>query len=134
MLIAGFALIMTVNAGRSMLGAMICGLFLLVGIFLVKDSSGPMTFDKEKDIFYKGWRLKQGTKKKTSALLEEIHAVQLLENKTGAELNLVLQDGSRIYVITNRSKRQIRTDGELISRFLGIPIWDAISVLAENHQ
>ena len=127
MLFAGFALFMTIFAAHSMFGAVICGLFLVVGILLVRDSSVPITFDKEQGVFYKGWRLKERTNKKKFARLEDIHAVQLLENRAGAELNLVLKDGSRIFVLTNRSKRQMSIDGELISKFLGIPVWDAIS-------
>lgn len=92
-----------------------------------------MTFDKEQGIFYKGWRLNKKTNKKTFVRLEEIHAVQLLENRAGAELDLVLKDGSRIAIITNRSKRQMSIDGELISKFLGVPVWDAIPNLKKSN-
>jgi hypothetical protein len=130
-LLSGFALFMTMFFSHKMFGAMICGLFFIVGVVLIRDTSCPMTFDKKRGVFFKGWKLKKQMSKKAFARLEDIHAVQLLENRTGAELNLVLKDGSRINVITQRSKRQTSIDGDLISRFLGVPVWDAISDL--NH-
>lgn len=123
-LIAGFALFMTIFSAHNLFGAVICGLFLGVGILLIRDSLGPMIFDKKREIFIKGWKLKKQIDKKTFVRLHDIHAIQLLENRTGAELNLILKDGSRVNVITQRSKRQIRVDGKLISRFLGVPVWD----------
>jgi hypothetical protein len=90
-----------------------------------------MTFDKKQGVFFKGRRPKKENKK-AFARLEDIHAIQLLENRSGAELNLVLNDGSRIYVITHRSKRQIRIDGDLLSKFLNIPVWDAIPDLVKS--
>ncbi|MEL7570922.1 MAG: hypothetical protein AAGU14_10240 [Eubacteriaceae bacterium] len=123
-LIPGFALFMTIFFGHTMFGAIICGLFLGVGILLIRESLYPMILDKKKGIFFKGWKPKKQNNKKKFARLEDIHAIQLLENRTGAELNLVLKDGSRVYVITQRSKRQMSIDGDLISRFLGVPVWD----------
>ena len=123
-LLSGFALFMTIFSSHKMFGAMICGLFFVVGVVLIRDSSCPMTFDKKRGIFFKGWQLRKN--KRTFARLEDIHAVQLLENRTGAELNLVLKDGSRINVVTQRSKRQESIDGDLISKFLRVPVWDAI--------
>ena len=125
-LIAGFALFMTLFSSHNILGSMVCGLFLVVGIFLIRDSLGSMIFDKKRGIFIKGWKLKKQADKKTFVRLQDIHAIQLLENRTGAELNLVLKDGSRINVITQRSKRQMHIDGGLLSRFLGVAVWDVI--------
>lgn len=131
--ISGFAFYMTAFSAHSMFGAIICGLFLAVGILVNRDTSGPMTFDKKQGTFIKGRgrRLKKEDKR-VFARLEDVHAIQLLENRTGVELNLILKDGSRISVITHRSKRQMRIDGDLLSKFLNIPVWDAIPDLAES--
>ncbi|WP_446786509.1 hypothetical protein [Macellibacteroides fermentans] len=118
-------LFLMIFCAHSLFGAIVCGLFLVVGIFLIRDGSGPITFDKKRGIFYKGWRMKKQNKK-AFARIGEVYAVQLLENRTGAELNLVFKDGSRIHVIAQSSKRQLSIDGDLISGFLGIPVWDAI--------
>ena len=77
--------------------------------------------------------------------LEQIYAIQLISitnmyRKTlvidyGYELNLVLNSKERINVIyenslicsnSNNLKKQIRKDAEELSRFLGVPLWDAI--------
>jgi hypothetical protein len=130
--ISGFAFYMTAFSAHSMFGTIICGLFLAVGILVTRNTSGPMTFDKKRGVFFKG-RKPKTENKKAFARLEDIHAIQLLENRTGAELNLVLKGGGRICVITHRSKRQTRIDGDLLSKFLNIPVWDAIPDLVESN-
>ncbi|MDP6491172.1 MAG: hypothetical protein QGG69_05335 [Kiritimatiellia bacterium] len=42
------------------------------------------------------------------------------------ELNLVLQDGSRINVVDHGNKTKLREDAATLSEFLGRPVWDAI--------
>jgi hypothetical protein len=130
--ISGFAFYMTAFSAHSMFGTIVCGLFLAVGILATRSTSGSMTFDKKRGVFFKDRRLKKENKK-AFARLEDIHAIQLLENRTGAELNLILKDSSRISTITHRSKRQLRIDGDLLSKFLNIPVWDAIPDLDESN-
>jgi hypothetical protein len=42
------------------------------------------------------------------------------------ELNLVLNDGSRINVVDHGNLKQLRSDTQTLSQFLGKPVWDAI--------
>ncbi|RWX50781.1 hypothetical protein VU01_12641, partial [Candidatus Electrothrix marina] len=41
------------------------------------------------------------------------------------EINLVLQDGSRINVVDHGKKNRIREDAHALAEFLGKPLWDA---------
>ena len=69
----------------------------------------------------------------SSAPLSSIHALQLLsEFVSGSkssyhsyELNLVLNDGSRINVVDHGNLDRLRSDANTLSRFLDKPIWDA---------
>ncbi len=42
------------------------------------------------------------------------------------ELNLVLNDGSRINVVDHGNLKRLRSDTQTLSQFLGKPVWDAI--------
>jgi hypothetical protein len=42
------------------------------------------------------------------------------------ELNLVLDDGSRINVVDHGNLERLRSDAQTLSQFLGKPVWDAI--------
>ena len=42
------------------------------------------------------------------------------------ELNLVLEDGSRLNVIDHGNVEAIRADAQKLAAFLGKPLWDAI--------
>jgi hypothetical protein len=41
------------------------------------------------------------------------------------ELNLVLNDGSRINVVDHGNLERLRSDASTLSRFLDKPVWDA---------
>jgi hypothetical protein len=41
------------------------------------------------------------------------------------ELNLVLDDGSRINVVDHGNLDRLRSDAQTLSRFLDKPVWDA---------
>ena len=65
--------------------------------------------------------------------LEEIYAIQLLKEYCRGdkssyysyELNLVLEDASRINVVDHGKLNLIRSDAEKLAAFLDIPLWDA---------
>ncbi len=69
----------------------------------------------------------------SSAPLSSIHALQLLsEFVSGSknsyhsyELNLVLNDGSRINVVDHGNLERLRADASTLSQFLDKPVWDA---------
>ncbi len=66
--------------------------------------------------------------------LHKIHALQLVSEMCyggrvvhySYELNLVLDDGTRINVIDHGNKEKLRDDARRLSLFLGVPVWDAI--------
>ena len=41
------------------------------------------------------------------------------------ELNLVLEDGSRVNVVDQGNLKRLRSDAQTLSRFLDKPVWDA---------
>jgi hypothetical protein len=106
----------------------------LWGIYL---QSEPITFDKTAGVFKRG--------RKQTIKLDEIYALQLLSRvvdvkvppKKGQkgqtnkvklyELNVVLNDGSRLNVIAHAGFKEIVEDGNTISNFINKPVWDAIA-------
>ena len=112
--------------------------FMAIGFLLYYFGTAPIVFDKTVGYFWKGRKSPQdspepGTIKKL-ALLEDIHAIQLLsEYVRGSkssyysyELNLVLNDGRRITVIDHGNLKRLREDAQKLAQFLGKHIWDAI--------
>ena len=91
----------------------------------------PIVFDKYKGLFWKGLKIRES---KHFVEFEHIHALQLIskyhQSKKSAyysyELNLILQDASRINVVTHGSQQKLREDAEVLSSFLGKPVWNAI--------
>ena len=68
----------------------------------------------------------------------DVHAVQLLSETVvwtdtalsfnSHEVNLVLKDGSRINVFDHAMEDIIRHDARLLSKYLGVPVWDALRI------
>jgi hypothetical protein len=73
---------------------------------------------------------------KNAAPLHRIHALQLpAEDIRGSktsyhsyELNVVLDDGSRLNVIDHGNAEKLRDGAGKLSTFLAKPIWDAINM------
>jgi hypothetical protein len=113
-------------------------IFALVGGFMLYFMSRPVVFDRRAGLFWKGWQnpekmLNPETLKDCTAL-GKIHALQLIsEYCSGSkssyysyELNLVLEDGSRINVVDHGDSEKLRQDAQTLSEFLGKPVWDGI--------
>jgi hypothetical protein len=96
----------------------------------------PLTFDKKRGTYWTG-RSEPAPQKRTAAAkenvaLERIHAIQLLVERVRGnsstydsyELNLVLDDGSRVNLLDHSGLRQLRQDAEGLAHFLGVPVWD----------
>ncbi len=112
--------------------------FAIVGGVLFYFGTAPIVFNKLKGCYWKGRKCpdevihKEELKNYTG--LDQIHAIQLISeycrgNKSSYysyELNLVLNDGSRLNVIDHGNKEKIRDDAEKLGEFLGVPVWDAI--------
>ena len=112
-------------------------------VFLL-DQLTPAVFDLRHGCYYRGRRMPEQTAKHTEAKdyvkLERVHALQIIEQyhfshasqtpkrKKGYlvfELNLILEDGSRIRVTGRKNKNALRKDARTLSEFLGKPLWDA---------
>jgi hypothetical protein len=113
-------------------------IFVVVGGLLYYFGTAPIVFDKGVGYFWKGRKSPQDSPEagsiKKLALLEDIHAIQLLAEfvRTGKsayysyELNLVLNDGKRLTVIDHGNLKRLREDAQKLALFLGKPVWDAI--------
>lgn len=114
------------------------GLFAAVGIWMFFRFDEAIMFDKDRGLYWKANRpprLEQKTVKRSNCcLLESIAGIQLLAEKVRSgsstfysyELNLVLEDSSRIQVIDHSNLDQIRMDAATLGTFLEVPVWDGI--------
>ena len=113
--------------------------FSFAGSALLYFVTAPVVFDKRNGFFWKGRKAPDKVSDRTAikycSKLEEIHALQLISYicsgpKTRThyryELNLVLRDGKRIYVVLHDDKDRARDEASILSRFLDKPVWDAI--------
>ncbi len=106
---------------------------LFFGIFMLRSYTAPILFDRKNGFFQKGRKTDfkgNGSKLNNYAVkLDNIHALQLVPKSCDLhcnyELNLVLKDSSRCYVIDHNDKEKLRADAEELSRFLEKPLWDA---------
>ena len=111
--------------------------FAVVGACLYWFGSTPRVFDQSLAAFWKGRRaptpMELVERGDSSAPLSSIHALQLLsEYVSGSknsyysyELNLILDDGSRINVVDHGNLERLRSDASTLSQFLNKPVWDA---------
>ena len=115
--------------------------FSAVSILLTYFLGKPIVFDKFSGLYWKG-RTRNGLPPRKgelihSALLSEVHAIQLIpewvrgsENSYYSyELNLVLNDCRRMNVVDHGGRSCIREDADILSQFLGVPVWDAIDYI-----
>ena len=98
--------------------------------------SRPRVFDMDVLWYWKGRKpldeaeVKQ---RRNAALLEQVHAIQLLRelcsgessNYYSYELNLVMHDGSRTNVIDHGKLDCIKQDAHRLAAFIGVSVWDA---------
>jgi hypothetical protein len=112
-------------------------LFTLVGLGMLYSGSTRAVFDRTRGYFVKSRkRPEQVTDPsilKNYVTLHRIHAVQLVSEFCKGdksryfsyELNLVLDDGSRLNVIDHGNLQAARADAQTLAAFLGKPLWDA---------
>jgi hypothetical protein len=103
----------------------------LVGCWGLYMQSQPIGFNKTSGVFKRG--------RKQTVKFDDIYALQLisrvvqvktppkgeLQKINTYELNLVLNDGSRVNVVAHGGSKEIREDGDTISNFINKPLWDA---------
>jgi hypothetical protein len=117
--------------------AALCG-----GGWMLYSGTLPRIFDKRKGAFWKGRKAPDAmTRWKESSnyvRLENIYALQLISHisskvnseghhssTTHYEINLILQDSSRVNVVHHGNKKRIRRDAAVLAEFLNKPLWDA---------
>ena len=133
--LAGLALMVFTQTGTLVL-RVLAVIAVLIGLWGIYLQSEPISFDKTAGVFRRG--------RKQTIKLDEIYALQLLSRvvdvkvppKKGQkgqlnrintyELNVVLNDGSRVNVIAHAGLKEIVEDGNSISNFINKPLWDAI--------
>jgi len=122
-------------------------LFVAVGIFFLRYGNKPIVFDKDSGYYWYSRKdpMKVVNLDEISSLqkLSDIHALQLIPERmsgsgttsTGGyssgsymsyEINLILKDASRVNVIDHGDLGQIMIDVEQLSKFLNVPIWNAL--------
>ncbi len=130
--------------GVSFLPILIGFTFVVTGIILYYIGTAPIVFEKRIGYFWRGRKNPENSIKssnlKNCTKLKNIYAIQIISeyvrtNKNAFdsfELNLVLNDSSRINVIDHANLEQIRLDAKVLSEFLGKPIWDASEIDAAS--
>ncbi len=117
--------------------------FFFVGFFLLRSSTKPIVFNKTTGYFWKG-RLKENENPEQKPLkvyckLRDIVALQIIServrkssNNSGSsssyrsyEINLILEDASRLNVIDHGNRKKLMEDAEQLASYLGVPIWDS---------
>ncbi len=118
-------------------------IFPAVGFYLLYKHLQPVVLDKRSGYFYKSFKKPvnslQRSTKKNQIKLKTIAALQVISeyvktdksSYTSYELNFVFEDGSRYNVVDHAKYEAIREDAIVISEFLGVPYWDAVS--QENY-
>jgi len=105
---------------------------------LIYQSMKPIVFDKQKGVFQDGRKISKSTAQKNIAgcftSLVSIHALQIIQKTfyidrdpySCYELNLVLENGSRLHVVSSSYLTILRQQATTIATFLNKPTWDAI--------
>ena len=111
--------------------------FAIIGTLLLLYGTKPIVFEKGSGYYWKGRKNPESVynihEVKNFTKLKDIHALQIIAeyirgNKTSYysyELNLVLNDGSRLNVVDHGNLKKIRQDAQKLSLFLRKPAWDA---------
>lgn len=114
------------------------GIFLTVGLIMFYFFTVPRVFDIFYGYFYKGRTRPQhnmatnNSKKHAITELNEVAAIQVLKERVRSknssyysyEINLVLQNASRINVVDHGKYQAVIEDAETLAQTLGVPLWD----------
>lgn len=112
-------------------------IFGSVGYFIMRSSTVPRIFDLAQGYYCRDRKKPEHSfdvsKIKDHVHLDQIHALQLISeycrgsksSYTSYELNLILEDGSRINVIDHGGRSAIQRDAEQLAAFLGKPLWSS---------
>jgi hypothetical protein len=96
----------------------------------------PIVFDKRRGEYWKGrtapYEAANREGMKHYAKLSGVRALQIIRERCTSknssyysyELNLVLDDGSRLNVVDHGNLERLREDASRLGAFLGKPVWD----------
>lgn len=106
-------------------------IFIAVSSYLFYDLLKPIVFDKSINRFYKGYNRNVLKKTKNNIPLNRIVGIQLIgeivkgdkSSYKSYEINLILDNFTRILVIDHGNGEGIVQDAKAISHFLNVPIW-----------
>ncbi len=111
--------------------------FAAAGGGLLWTGAAPIVFDTRRGEFWRGRvapsEVADPSRLKAWADLGRIHALQIVSEHCRGndssyysyELNVVLEDGSRLNVIDHGDLDELRADARALSGLLGKPLWDA---------
>lgn len=111
--------------------------FSLVAWFMWRFSAQPKTFNTLRGFYWVGKKQPDPmlylTHKKTAAInLNDVHGLQIIRELVSSkssyfsfELNLVLNDKTRVNVVDHGKLTAIQADAEKIAELINVPIWDA---------
>ncbi|MFH2204350.1 MAG: hypothetical protein ABIJ96_14630 [Elusimicrobiota bacterium] len=117
----------------ALIPVLVGAVFAAVGGGMLHANAKPLVFDRTRSLFYRG--AAGAAPPKDYIELSRIHALQLISERcTGKnssyysyELNLILDDASRVNVADHGDRERLREDAQTLASFLGKPIWDAIA-------
>ena len=136
--LAGILILFYTFSGNFSTFALFLGLgFTLFGGYLIYFQMAPIVFDKSSGMFSKGrnngGKAPDIKNPKNIMDLESIHALQLLwkpvyrqKQYYSYDLNLILKNGKRIFILSHADKNAMKEDVSVLSGFLGKPLWDVV--------
>ena len=114
-------------------------IFFLAGFFVLRSFAKPRVFDQNFGYYWKGKsQLLPNSIEllKEHSQLERIRALQIIRERCTSssdkgtrtyysyELNLVLDDATRLNVIDHGKQALMQKDANTLAEFLGVPVWD----------
>jgi hypothetical protein len=111
-------------------------LFAGIGGTMMYFGLAPIVFDKRRGEYWKGrtapYEAANREGMKHYAKLSGVRALQIIRERCTSknssyfsyELNLVLDDGSRLNVVDHGNLTRLREDADRLAAFLGKPVWD----------
>jgi len=141
------------GSGNPLYGIAIGFVFMLVGSFLLITQSAQINLDNKLPAFWMGKLDANAIINKNSleayASLKELHALQVIKEflpdnssnegwrrkgLTSYEINLVMNDGSRINILDHGNKKEIDRQAQEIATFFNVPLWHACPSIKEHYS
>jgi hypothetical protein len=130
--LVGWQIVTQGKYGLLFMGLLIGLPFTAAGFFLVRWLTQPRVFDLIARDYYVGFKRPDRQHKDKLTDLNRVKALQLMTEKVSGsksrynsyELNLILDDGSRVAVVDHGNYEQMLIDAEQLAKTLHVPLWD----------